>query len=531
MFKPTMLCAVPILLVLSITSITSSDVLEPANTVEILPSFWERLARERIAKMKTFFSQPDKPAKNVILFLGDGMGLPTVSAGRFFKAEVEGRIGDANPVLDFEDWPFHTLCRTYDLHTVVTDSASSATAYLGGTKTTTGILGLTGAVRPKECRKYSEEEMVESVLAAAVHAGKATGIVTTARITHASPAGAYAHAASRYWESDRGMSSDCDKKADRPLDIARQLVEENPNINVMIGGGSRNFYPKGAGGNRKDGRFLANDWLAHMQSLGRRAKLVNSSREFTKTNFTEVDYLLGILDYSHMPYEADREREEASLTNMTTVAIEILSRQPNGFFLFVEGARIDHAHHDNLGKKALLDMLAFEEAIREGTNMVDLTETLVIVTADHSHSFHLVGQPSRSTSLLDLDKTYGSLTLDEKGLTPLVYSSGPTGATNTSRVDLTSPQVVANLHDKNFAQPTFVPLPWSTHGGEDVGLYAIGIFSHLFHSTVDNTFVAQAMKYAMCLRPFEMEPHCSVCAIRFSFLAVIIPLIVTKYNF
>ncbi|VUZ52733.1 unnamed protein product, partial [Hymenolepis diminuta] len=87
-------------------------------------------------------------------------------------------------------------------NTVVTDSASSATAYLGGTKTITGLIGLTGAVKPKECRVYKEEEKVESILKAAARAGKATGIVTTSRITHASPAGAFGHTASRHWESD-----------------------------------------------------------------------------------------------------------------------------------------------------------------------------------------------------------------------------------------------------------------------------------------------------------------------------------------
>lgn len=127
-----LLIGVLILLVLSMPSVMSQAVKKPANVEEILPSFWERLAKERIEKTKTYFLQPNKPAKNVILFLGDGMGIPTVSAGRFFKAEVEGRIGAANPIMDFEDWPFHTLCRTYDLHTEVTDSASSATAYLGG---------------------------------------------------------------------------------------------------------------------------------------------------------------------------------------------------------------------------------------------------------------------------------------------------------------------------------------------------------------------------------------------------------------
>nr|CDS27091.2 alkaline phosphatase [Hymenolepis microstoma] len=529
---PILTAGLVILLTLDFTKALSEEDKGPANKEEILSSFWERLARERIQRTSTYYWKPTKPAKNVILFLGDGMGIPTVSAGRFFKAEMEGRTGAANPLMDFEDWPFHTLCRTYDLHTEVTDSASSATAYLGGTKTTTGMLGLTGDVRPKECRLYKEEEMIESVLEAAIRAGKATGLVTTSRITHASPAGAYAHIAFRDWECDTNMIKDCGSKKDRPKDIARQLLEDNPDINVIIGGGSAMFYPTEAKSKRSDGRYIAEEWLQRMQHLGRRAKLVNDSREFMKTDFTSVDYLVGLLTPSHMPYEVDRDQDEASIVNMTTTAIEILSRQPNGFFLFVESARIDHAHHENLGKKSLIDMLAFEEAIREGVKMVNLEETLVILTADHSHSFHLVGEPRRLSSLLDLDEGYGPMAYDGKGMTPLIYSSGPSAKVNTTRDDLTGPNVAAQLHDKEFRQQALVPFYSSTHGGEDIGVYATGLFSQLFHSTVDNTFIAQSMKYAMCLTPFETESHCSneSATLKLSALSIILTLLLTRYN-
>nr|CUU00216.1 hypothetical transcript [Hymenolepis microstoma] len=196
--------AVFILLTLSFHSARSQKDKKPANSQEIEPSFWVDQARKRLQKTKDHLGLPGKPAKNVILFLGDGMGISTVSASRFYKTEVEGRLGSVTPELEFEGWPFHTLVRTYDLNSVVTDSASSATAYLGGTKTTTGIIGLTGFVKPKECREYKEDEKVESVLKAAIRTKRATGIVTSTRITHASPAGAYSHAASRYWESDKG---------------------------------------------------------------------------------------------------------------------------------------------------------------------------------------------------------------------------------------------------------------------------------------------------------------------------------------
>ncbi|KAL5111118.1 Alkaline phosphatase tissue-nonspecific isozyme [Taenia crassiceps] len=466
---------------------------EPENNEVIAPAFWERLARERFKRSNRIFSAPQERAKNVILFLGDGMGMPTISAGRFFKAEVENRLSEANPMLSFEDWPFHTMCRTYNLQTTVTDSASSATAYLGGTKTLTKVIGLTGAVDFKSCRKYTPEEKVESVLKAAMDAGMATGIVTTSRVTHASPAGAFAHTASRQWESDRQLVKDCPDVSELPKDIARQLVEENLNINVVLGGGFSTFFPREDRGERLDGRSLAQEWLANQTSRGCRAKLITEASQFMTTDLSKVDYLLGLLDSSHLPYDADRKENEPSLANLTTVAIKILSRQPKGFFLFVEGARIDHAHHSNLGKKALLDLLAFEEAIRAGTLMVNLEETLVIVTADHSHSFMLGGEPNRKRSLLDVDTELAPFILDKKGMLPLVYSSGPAGAVNTTRLNLTAlPK--ATLRDTEFRQPALVPLPWATHGGEDVGVYATGVFSYLFHSTVDNTFIGQAMK-------------------------------------
>lgn len=122
-----------IFLLLNISLTTSYGIsAEPANPREAEPKFWETSARKRFLKTSKLIGLPKNPAKNVILFLGDGMGIPTVSAARFFKTEVEGNLGAVTPQLDFEDWPFHTLARTYDLNTVVTDSASSATAYLAG---------------------------------------------------------------------------------------------------------------------------------------------------------------------------------------------------------------------------------------------------------------------------------------------------------------------------------------------------------------------------------------------------------------
>lgn len=173
----------------------------PIKAEEIPPAYWEDLARKHIDMANKQFpdwSNSAKQAKNVILFLGDGMGVPTLSASRFY----EGYRNGSAIFNSFEEWDFGTLCRTYDLETMVTDSASSATAYLTGTKTRTAMIGVTGAVFYKQCLNYSEAQKTESALTAAQKIGKWTGIVTSSRVTHASPSGCYGHVAFRDWECD-----------------------------------------------------------------------------------------------------------------------------------------------------------------------------------------------------------------------------------------------------------------------------------------------------------------------------------------
>ena len=183
----------------------AAEAATPEKVVEAekSPDYWKKLATERFKKDCQKFPslQKTNKAKNVILLLGDGMGMPTISAGRFYAAQSLGRNGSIQKH-PFEEWPYNTMARTCDLETSVTDSASSATAYLTGTKTRTGMIGLTGDINVKQCGKWSETYHTESVLEAAYKAGKATGIVTTTRITHASPSGCYGHVSYRDMESD-----------------------------------------------------------------------------------------------------------------------------------------------------------------------------------------------------------------------------------------------------------------------------------------------------------------------------------------
>jgi alkaline phosphatase len=262
-------------------------------------------------------------------------------------------MGNENIKLSFENFPYVASSKPYCADEQTADSACSATAYLSGVKGNSMTVGVTGAMNYMDCDDaINENKFTESIASWAQKAGKTTGFVTNTRVTHASPAGVYAHTPSRYWEDDSTVRADrCDPEYID--DIAKQLIhgEVGSKLKVVLGGGSRAFITNterehDTTGRRRDGRNLINEW-----------KAVRSTRQFIRTrqelmdvNSTDVDQLFGLFSGSHMPYDWDIEltnRQEyiPTLTDMMKKAIEILSVEDNGFFLFVEGGRIDHAHH------------------------------------------------------------------------------------------------------------------------------------------------------------------------------------------
>ncbi|KAF4523183.1 hypothetical protein B566_EDAN002441, partial [Ephemera danica] len=165
----------------------------------------------------------------------------------------------------------------------------------------------------------------------------------------------YAHSASRYWEDDSKITPNARKTC---KDIARQLVEDDPgrNINVLLGGGRRHWLPKVANdpeavkeeGRRLDGRNLIEDWLRDKKKRNIRAQYVWNKGQFDAVDPASVDHLLGLFSYTHLDFEADRDQSDngdPSLANMTRKAIEILQKNPHGFFLFIEGKKIFTIHH------------------------------------------------------------------------------------------------------------------------------------------------------------------------------------------
>jgi alkaline phosphatase len=437
-------------------------------------------------------------AKNIILFVGDGMGIATVTAARIYQGQQAGRDGVSN-ILTFENLPYSALSRTFSDDSQVTDSAPSAAAMTTGVKSRNGTINVSSAVANDDC-KAGLANQVTSIAELAEIAGMSTGAVSTARITHATPAATYAHTAGRDWESKVPDAA----KAEGCIDIARQLIEwrYGDGMEVAMGGGRRNFLPSDVAdpeypdkkGERPDGRDLTREWLKRFSNSG---TYIWNKAQFDALNPADVGHVLALFEPSHMQYEMDRVGDgagEPSLAEMTTKAIAILKKDPQGFFLMVEGGRIDHAHHAGNAARALADTVAFDAAVKAALAATDARETLIIVTADHSHVFAINGYPDRNNPILGLVVEGGKLQLakDNKPYTTLSYANGPGARVNEPREDLTK----VDTTDKDFHQQSLVPGDAETHGGEDVSIYANGPWAHLFRGTVDENYIFHVMDRA-----------------------------------
>ena len=200
---------------------------------------------------------------------------------------------------------------------------------------------------------------------------------------------------------------------------------------------------------------------------------------------------------SHLAYELDRVADstntQPSLAEMTAKAIDILSKNDKGYFLMVEGGRIDHALHGTNAKRALEDTVALDEAVKTALAKVDLTDTLIVVTADHDHTMTMNGYSAKGNPILGLvaDKDGNQATdVDGRPYTTLVSGNGSTR--QATRPDLTSEQVQAD----DYLQEAGIRLSSETHGGGDVMLFADGAGANSFKGTMENTAVFSLVKSA-----------------------------------
>lgn len=360
-------------------------------TIEQDPDFWNNKA-ENILKQQLNKNYLNKNmARNIIFFLGDGMGISTQMASRMFK-------GGEELELSFEKFPYSGLSKTYCVNTQVADSACSATSYLGGVKANYGTIGLSAAVLQDDCIGQSNEvNHVDSIFKNAQDNGMRTGIITNTRITHATPAGTYAHIANRNWENDARVKEDGGSTNTCP-DIAYQLIHGHvgKRLNVIMGGGRQEFFKKsekdseGNFGKRSD-KNLIQQWM-HIHRKKNHQYIETKEQLMSVDN--KVERLLGLFDSNHMPYHLDdNASDKPSLTEMVKKALDIMESKDDekGYLLFVEGGRIDHGHHLGLAKKALDETIEFEKAVELARSRTSESDTLIVVTADHSHSFTISG--------------------------------------------------------------------------------------------------------------------------------------------
>ena len=448
-------------------------------------------------------SSNDTP-KNVIFFLGDGMGMTTQTAARIYKVGEDGE-------LTMDTLPETAFVRTYSNNAQVTDSAPSMAAYMTGVKMNNEVISMTAETSAFDatgkdylsgtdstCPASGNGSAVTTLLELAKSAGRGTGAVTTTRVTHATPAATYSHVCHRDGENT----------------IAAQAVPGGAGYNsalgdgldVLLGGGRQFFLPTAAGGKRTDGRDLTAEFVTKGYTY------VANKTQFDAAAASSTKKLVGLFTSSHMSYDIDRDSSvEPSLAEMTSKAIDILSKNDKGFFLMVEGGRIDHALHETTAKKALQDTVAFDDAIKTAIDKMklkdaDLKNTLIVVTADHDHTLVLNGYAARTgkttdanPGVLGLLKNYvtGALGADVDGNPFTIIGFGNGENRPATRTALTDAQVAAKTYHQEAAIPMGVGS--ETHGGTDVFLGAIGRGADKFTGVITNTEVFNLIRQSVGL--------------------------------
>ncbi|XP_053671421.1 alkaline phosphatase-like [Anopheles nili] len=480
------------------SKLPNGRITEQEQTIE----YWRNQAKATVQKLLEK-AENRNVAKNMIMFLGDGMSISTVAMARIYAG------GEEKPLF-FEEFPFTGMSKTYCVNYQVADSACTATAYLTGVKGNYETIGVNAHVRVRDCEAARNRNThTTSIGQWAIDAGKDAGIVTTTRVTHASPSGMYAHTSFRDWENDYWVGQDgCDPE--HVDDIAEQLVygETAPRLRVILGGGRREFMDRShmdyeytdKGGYRSDGRHLINEWLKN-GPVGENRTFVWKRSDLLAVDPHRTDRLLGMFEQTHCVYNLDRVHknmvEEPTLAEMVDKATDVLSTNPNGFFLFVEGGRIDHGHHDNQARYAIDETVEFDKAIELARKKFSEEDTLIVVTSDHSHSVSFAGYPNRGQDI------FGTAGTGKDGL-PYMTISYANGLGFYKHVDPEkgSRSDVREMEDSgadDFVFPAMVPVDLETHGGEDVAVYASGPWSHLFTGSYEQNVIPHMMAYAACI--------------------------------
>ena len=268
--------------------------------------------------------------KNVIIMIGDGMGFEQVKAAGMYANGAEG-------TLFFEQLPYKGQMTTFSANKAITDSAAAGTAMATGTKVNNGVIGM---------RIPGDKKEIKTVLEILKDEGKAVGLVTTADISHATPASFGAH----------------EKSRNNYEEITQDYLRGSKPI-VMLGGAQ---------------------YVSPQQAAEAGYTVVEDRKSLMAVDTDKVNYLWGQFGEGHMPYEYDGVGELPHLSDMVVKALDILDNDPDGYFIMIEGGRIDHAGHANDIKRNVFETVEFANAVQKVYDWIkNDNDTLLIVTADH----------------------------------------------------------------------------------------------------------------------------------------------------
>lgn len=442
--------------------------------------------------------------KYVFYLIGDGMGQSHRTLAAIAKNNLSSSPkGQPIKPLTMDSFPVVGMNTTQSYDQLVTDSAAAGTALACGAKTDNKSIGQT-----------PDGKKLKSVLEGARENGWSTGLVTTTRITHATPAAFASHIDHR----------------DKEDQIAVQLVESG--VDVLLGGGDRFFLPKESkGSKRKDSRDL------YAELKNKNYNVLNdvaALRNFKPSGNPANDRLVGIYNNSHLTWDIDRNPDkEPSLAEMTQKAVEVLSENKQGFFLMVEGGRIDHAAHQHDAAGIIKDTLAFDDAVAVAYNfyLKHPTETLILVVADHEtggmglgtmndYFFDPVVLNNVHSTMEKIGQAYNKHRDNEKLWSDFYAATGISYATLTVAEKSRVEQAISDLQNgvapanDNIEAETLVGsaltevlngrahLGFTTyaHTGSAVPLTAIGSGSGIFGRLLDNTEVGRNLANLMNVR-------------------------------
>ena len=441
--------------------------------------------------------------KNIIFFLGDGMGNNTLTAARIYAVGEEGE-------LTLDTLPESAFVKTYSNDAQTTDSAASMTAYMTGKKVNNGVISMstdTAAIEPgadvngnstvSRCSGGSPSRTLAELAKAR---GMAVGVVTTTRVTDATPAAVYAHACHRAMEADIAAAA-------VPGGAGYNGALGTKGLDVLLGGGARFFTSKAQGGIRTDGR----DLLGELRAQGYRT--ATDSAQLAGVDVASGAPLIGLFAPENLSYDAARDpKRDPGLAAMAAKAIDVLAHKPNGFFLVVEGGMIDWALHDTHAQRALQEVAAFDNTVKATIDRMQqldpgLKNTLIVVTADHDHTLLLNGYAKRTgkttptnPGVLGLMRKVsdGTLRLDADGAPYTIIGFG-TGENRTKGSRGAAPKLtddIVSADNYHYESVVRTAEGDESHGGSDVYLGAIGAQAASFHGTIENTRVFELIKAA-----------------------------------